>query len=400
MNIVNRIIRKISDGLSWRKSVYTRNTIFFLTSLILKKKNTNPESLSGILVIKNDRIGDFLVFLPSFRLYRRIFPGKKITLLANMICQELIAGLSDENLFDEIIFLDEKKYIGNFYYNLKFLQKLRSRSYEQVICPIFSRSAESEYLVAMAISERKIGFDGDCTRLDKNTLATANRHYSKLVTVPHGINLEIERNVIFAQGLGYIIAVPTPLTIRPKIENQRAADILLNREKVGTKYAVLFPGAYQAYRSWPLERYAEIAKYLSARNIKPVICGSEQEIILAQKILSQASGCVVLSGKTDIWTLAAILQKAMLYIGSETGILQLAIAVQTPVVCILGGGHFGRYFPYGDPATNRAVFDHNMRCFNDNWECVKDKSKPAPCIDSISVKDVITEIDTIINRID
>ncbi len=75
----------------------------------------------------------------------------------------------------------------------------------------------------------------------------------------------------------------------------------------------------------------------------------------------------------------SLLRRARLYFGGETGPLQLALAVGTPVVCLLGGGRFGRLFPAGDPRRNRAVH-LGMDCFGCNWRCRYDSIR---CIQEI-----------------
>jgi ADP-heptose:LPS heptosyltransferase len=91
---------------------------------------------------------------------------------------------------------------------------------------------------------------------------------------------------------------------------------------------------------------------------------------------------VRLAGKTDLLQLAAIFKHSVLYIGSETGPLHLAVAVGTPTVCILGGGHFGRFYPYGDLRKHRAVFQ-KMDCYHCNWECIYEVPH---CIRDITVE--------------
>ncbi len=75
----------------------------------------------------------------------------------------------------------------------------------------------------------------------------------------------------------------------------------------------------------------------------------------------------------------------------------LAIAVGTPVICILGGGHFDRFFPYGNPDTNRYIADDSATCRGDGWKCSMNlkKGEIAPCIRNISVDDAKREIEAL-----
>ena len=135
-------------------------------------------------------------------------------------------------------------------------------------------------------------------------------------------------------------------------------------------------------------------------NFEIIVCGSKKEKYLVNQIKKQISVPVIdFVGKTNLTTLAEILKQSTLYIGSETGTLHISSAVGTPTICIMGGGHFGRFFPYGDLNKNRIVYDHNMKCKNDNWKCAKGLplGQPAPCIASIQLNDVKREIEKVLS---
>jgi ADP-heptose:LPS heptosyltransferase len=149
---------------------------------------------------------------------------------------------------------------------------------------------------------------------------------------------------------------------------------------------------------WPVEKFAEIADYFIEKKITPVICGSKGEIDLVESILmnmKHKEDAVNLSGKTDLPTMIRLLKNSKCYFGSDTGITHIAAGIQIPAICLLGGGHFKRFFPYGDLTRNRIVFDESMKCMNDNWDCAKGLKgdESAPCIKNIDVENVKKEID-------
>ena len=98
-------------------------------------------------------------------------------------------------------------------------------------------------------------------------------------------------------------------------------------------------------------------------------------------------------GRTTLPGLAAVLAHAELLVGNETSAIHIAAAVGTPAVCIVGGGHYGRFMPYlveedGRPLPVAAV--HRMGCFHCDWRCVyhPPKGTPVPCIEKVEVEDV------------
>ena len=103
------------------------------------------------------------------------------------------------------------------------------------------------------------------------------------------------------------------------------------------------------------------------------------------------------TGQTTLSELTRLLVKSQILIGNETGTAHIANAVGTPTICILGGGHFGRFAPYpelsGKTSRLKVVY-HKMPCYGCDWKCVYHikEGEPAPCISNISVDAVWNEV--------
>jgi len=158
----------------------------------------------------------------------------------------------------------------------------------------------------------------------------------------------------------------------------------------------LFPGAGLAERCWPTSSFREIAKRIhDATGWICVICGGAGEEHLGEII---GDGTIfplnTLIGRTSLPELVAIISGARLLVGNETSAIHIAAAVQTPSLCLLGGGHFGRFIPYTldepfDFVGPLAVF-HEMGCYHCNWLCSQKfaKGAPFPCLAQITVEQV------------
>jgi ADP-heptose:LPS heptosyltransferase len=73
------------------------------------------------------------------------------------------------------------------------------------------------------------------------------------------------------------------------------------------------------------------------------------------------------------------LKRCDLILTQETAALHIATALRKPVAGIVGGGHFGRFYPWGDPETSRPV-QREMSCYGCNWHC---KYQTMRCIQEI-----------------
>lgn len=101
---------------------------------------------------------------------------------------------------------------------------------------------------------------------------------------------------------------------------------------------LVHPGAAQASRRWPVERWAQVAGGLAARGERVVVTGGPQERSLGESVASLAGlpAASVLAGTTDLLTLAALVAAGRLLVSADTGVAHLATAYGTPSVVLFG----------------------------------------------------------------
>jgi len=370
----------------FRKILISVIPIIFFTK---KKKAKNRK----LLIIRIDAIGDFIIFSPMLKYYRKLYPNYKITLLINEINKELAERF---NFVDEIITIDRKKTKNSIFYLANTLIKLNKKAFDIVIYPTYSREPIGDLLVKASGAKEKIGFNGDLSNISKEEKQKNNQYYTKLINPEPGIKLETERNKEFIESLDKIVVNNYIPFFNPSSSDEKKAIGLLNKNglKKVNKFVVICIGGLGNKRKWPLQKYCKIIDYLKKRkSVEIVICGSKNDQVNACTLENITNHYITnITGKTSLPVLAAILKKSLLYIGNDTGPAHLSAAVENPTICIMGGGHFGRFFPYGNLNKNKIVY-HKMPCFGCNWNC---KYRTTKCIENISVKQVIDKINEII----
>jgi len=234
----------------------------------------------------------------------------------------------------------------------------------------------------------RIGSQGDLSNISARDKTIADRWYTCLLPATPEPLMELERNAelishLSGQSFNASLPVLPVLTTLP-------ADL-----KPANDYFILFPGASKPGRRWPPAQFASVLEQLQQRySWQPVICGTPAEIELCATVTQKTTAsCLNLAGKTSLLELAELIRNARLLIGNETSAVHFAAAVSTPAVCILGGGHYGRFMPYPDHVEGFKPVPaiHEMSCFNCNWHCnqAHDPSGPAPCVSQISVEFVL-----------
>jgi len=356
--------------------------------MFTRKGNKHEPGRKQLLIIRIDAIGDFILFLDTFKEYKKLYPAEvwDITLIGNNIWADLAINLP---YADRCWFVDRKKFHGNLFYRYRILKKVRDEGFDSVIQPTFSREyAFGDSLVRCSAAAIRIGSAGDLSNISLWQKRRSDKWYTSLISADKKLNVELEYNAGFLRDLGmkefqasaplYPISVLNKLPISPSLT-------------INAPYFTISPDAGLVGRQWPYENFAEIAKslYEFAAWI-PVILAGPGNDLLAKKMIS----CFPmlpwrnLAGKLSLSQAMLLLSKSRMHIGNESGAVHLAASVGCPVVCIMGGGHFGRFFPYGNLKKNRVVY-RKMDCFACNWQC---KFSTVKCIEEISVDLVWQEI--------
>jgi len=150
----------------------------------------------------------------------------------------------------------------------------------------------------------------------------------------------------------------------PRLEVPRALSDEADREiaswQIGPRPVFLAPGAaFGPTKLWPAERFALLADALLDRGEKAALVIGPDEVELGRLIARRARHRIPLLGaELDTGKLAALLSRARLLIGNDSGPAHLAAAVGTPVVVFFGPTDPGRTAPRGAPVLvlDRYVF--------------------------------------------
>lgn len=128
-----------------------------------------------------------------------------------------------------------------------------------------------------------------------------------------------------------------------------AADRLLGQAGIAEPFIVVHPGvgSYSQARAWPADRFAAVARDLRASTGLPIVAvGTRDEAAGAGPLLAE-DGVVNLLGRTTIAELAAVLARAALVIGADSGVAHLTAALRRPTLAIFGPSNHDAWRPMG-----------------------------------------------------
>lgn len=369
-----------------------RGVIFFVSLLLMSKKEIRRKTL---LLIRLDRIGDYILFRNFIEILKKSekYKGYTLTLIGNVVWREL-SEVFDKEFVDDFIWVDTKIFREDASYRRNILKDVSNRGFEVAIHPTFSREFLTDVIVKASNAAERIGSQGDCSNIKPWLKRLSDRWYSRLIPTSPEPMTELQRNADFIEGLG----ITSPHGRIPYIEIAQSKTQVVSEDD----YYIVAPGALWGHRRWPLERFAEIAaRIYDATGWLGVVCGSAEERNLGEE-LKDLSGAWLenIAGETTLSELARVIKGSRFVVGNETGVIHLASAAGTFAVCILGGGHYGRFVPYPAGSTPSAPLhvEYEMDCFGCNWVCKyqSDVNVPYPCIRDISVDSVWSKVQMLI----
>lgn len=106
---------------------------------------------------------------------------------------------------------------------------------------------------------------------------------------------------------------------------------------------------------------------------------------LAAEVASDANAPVQVRATANISELIAALAGAAAVLTAETATAHLAAALDRPMVCVIGGGHFGMFAPWSRSARQKWIA-HRLPCYDCDWSCIH---RDAICITDIGAAQVV-----------
>ncbi len=376
----------------YQLSVNILTILFDKLSLAFIRKSPSP---ACIAIIRLDSIGDFILWLDPAKELRELYPQKRITLICNQIYSDLARLLP---YWDEVIAVDRDKLTKDLLYRFRSLRRIYRLRVETAIHPTYSREyLRADSLMRATCARQRIGSIGNLSNMTSLQKKISDQWYTQLLPASYKPMMELRRNAEFIRGLGakkFTASIPFLPFLMP----------LPDRLILPKPYFVIFPGASFPGRQWPASQFGILLSELSAaQSWRAVLCGSREERSVCDQVI-RASGMKAtnLAGQTLLPELVEVIRGAAFLVSNETSAIHIAAATGTPSVCILGGGHYGRFLPYDPEDAGKQPLPvpviHKMDCFGCNWKCTQPHKKgtPVPCISGITVEQVWKAVENIL----
>jgi ADP-heptose:LPS heptosyltransferase len=202
---------------------------------------------------------------------------------------------------------------------------------------------------------------------------------------------EVEAMLALARAAGFEPAEPAADALRLAVRRPLPGLPAQLQAPEGQGYVVVHPGASVPARAPRPADAAGIVAELARRGRRVAVTGGPGERELTSAVASAGADTAVdLGGRTDLATLAAVLEAARCVVVGNTGPAHLAAAVGTPVVSLFAPVvPLERWRPWGVPA--RVLGDQSAACRGSGArEC---PIQGHPCLASVLPAEVADAVD-------
>lgn len=293
-----------------------------------------------ILVIRNRYIGDTVLAIPFLRNLRRRFPAAVIDVLVEPGAGQVLADCPYK---DALVVWERPRRVNNVVPGslaniVTTARWLRERRYDRAY--ILKRSLSTGLLAWLAGIPHRVGVakDGRGLLLTRRVPHRKGRH-----------EVELSLDLLRADGIE-VDDGHNENWVAPEAgakADQLLTDLLPARPRV-----FLAPQSTDEDRNWPLDRMAEVIRWLiEDRGSDVVLCGSKADLLAHRRLQATLPPSLArhlhdFSEECSLREAAAVLSRMDLCLGVDSGLPHVAASFGVPVVTLSGSADPRQWHPW------------------------------------------------------
>lgn len=269
-------------------------------------------AINRILVIRGGAIGDFILTLPAIRLLREAFPEAELEVLGHHSIIQLVSGRT-------------------------YAAKTRSIDTAPLAGFFSSRVLDPTWCAYFASFQQVVSYVYDPDhKFSKNLLRAGVRH---LISGSPRISSGLHASYQLArplENLGLFLKDPAAY-LHPSEEEKRASHNLLDTKRTRSPYLVIHPGSGGKHKNWPISYWEVFCDWILQNfSTHDLICIGGEADKPEIEYLKVRSPHTAFFENLPLPVLTALLSKAHVFVGHDTGISHIAAAAGAPCLLLYG----------------------------------------------------------------
>jgi len=322
-----------------------------------------------LVVVGFPGIGDLLVTIPVMRALKETFPEAKLSLsLLNKKNQ--LEVLKGNPYINKIIIFDKKGKRTEIFKSLGLLREWKKEKFDVIV--LLHHARRYALLSWLAGAKIRLGYNTKGWRFFLNNVYKAEPFKHETENLLEVIKpLGVETNNM-------------ALELWLDEDEKRKIDDWLKRRNISS-FIIIHPAGGWWGRRWPKENYAGLADSL-VRNfhLNVIFTGIASEKKEIEEIVGlMEEKAIIATDEFTVRELACLYKKALLFIGTDTGAMHIASAVNLPTLVMFGPQDPRRW--RANSKDSKIIYKH-LDCSPCPQKC---RWKKNICMEKISTEEVI-----------
>lgn len=318
------------------------------------------DQVRRLLIRGTNWVGDSVMAIPALREVRRLLPRAHITLLVLPWVGDIYQG---SPWVDTVWLYDRQGRHAGTAGRLRLVRELARGGFEAAL--LLQNAFEAALLTRLAGIPLRAGYRRDGRGWLLTHAVSVDPRLKERHQTCYYLDL-VER--LAGRERSLEAPSPAPEKTTPELPLQPEARALARRrlEQEGVRFrgkvVGVHPGAaFGSAKRWLGERYAQVLdRLIRTQGVEAILFGSPQERPIAESICRRmAARPLVLSGRTRLSELIAMIACCDLFLTNDSGPMHLAAALGTPTLALFGSTDQVATGPLGPGAV---VLNKNVEC--------------------------------------
>jgi len=300
----------------------------------------NPlKEIHNIIIFGHSSIGDVCYNLANVSALCSHFPKAKISFLTSLRVKNLVEGYPG---IDTLIIYDRKYRDRGIRKRIALMRRLASQKFDLAVA--LKKTWMSRFLGIPCRWELERFQQSQQPNAQPTHILDTYLEFLRF----HGVN---GHQAIF--------------NFRFSKEDNQAVDAFLKEHRINsdTPLVAILPAAAWSLKSWPIERWNELAQTLRARyGIRTISVGKQGDNTIDKAVSQRLDPEILWADKTTLKQAMALIQRCQLFIGPDSSLLHLASCMGVETIGLYGPTSPETFYPY--------FHRHNILKTSEKLECM------------------------------
>ncbi|HEY7292006.1 MAG TPA: glycosyltransferase family 9 protein [Vicinamibacterales bacterium] len=285
------------------------------------------------------------------------FPGASITYVVEPHAAAIVQGNAD---IDDVLVAPRERGLRGLTADIALGRALRARRFDLAID--FHGGPRASLLTWLSASPTRVGYE----------ILGRSWMYTHRVSRPRALRARhsVENQWDLLTAIGFDAPDRTRNRVEMPLDPRAAATVAARLTDAGVirqhRLAVVHVSAGNPFRRWPLEHFVAVVSALAhGQDHRIVVTSGPSETEAAARVVADARATlgavegsrVLACGEFSLVELRALLERAHLYVGGDSGPLHIAATTNVPVVALFGPTLPARSMPWRDPRLPMIAVD-------------------------------------------